>query len=147
VPWTVLAVGKLRSGALLDLQQDLLKRFKPPLRLIECEAKDAHESKRKELEAAVLRSHMPKQSLTVALDEQGQHMTSMELASLLQAASRPCAFVLGGAEGLHPSLLEACDLRVCLGRFTWPHMWARLMLIEQLYRAQQIHRGHPYHKA
>ena len=57
------------------------------------------------------------------------------------------AFVIGGADGLDPTVRAAADLTLAFGRQTWPHMMVRAMLIEQIYRAQQIILGHPYHRA
>ncbi|MEC7122350.1 MAG: 23S rRNA (pseudouridine(1915)-N(3))-methyltransferase RlmH, partial [Pseudomonadota bacterium] len=57
------------------------------------------------------------------------------------------AFDFGGADGLDPTVRAAADLVLAFGRQTWPHMMARAMLIEQIYRAQQIILGHPYHRA
>jgi 23S rRNA (pseudouridine1915-N3)-methyltransferase len=56
------------------------------------------------------------------------------------------AFAIGGAEGLGPAIIDRADTVLSLGRMTWPHLLARCMLLEQLYRAQQILAGHPYHR-
>jgi len=56
------------------------------------------------------------------------------------------AFAIGGAEGLGPAVIEHADAVISLSLMTWPHLFARSMLLEQLYRAQQIHAGHPYHR-
>ena len=67
-------------------------------------------------------------------------------ASLWRAAGRPVTFAIGGAEGLARPVLDRSDAGVSLGKLTWPHMLARVMLAEQLYRAQSILAGHPYHR-
>ncbi|MFT5182587.1 MAG: 23S rRNA (pseudouridine1915-N3)-methyltransferase, partial [Alphaproteobacteria bacterium] len=59
---------------------------------------------------------------------------------------RDIAFVIGGADGLAPSVREGADRVVSLGQATWPHLLVRGLLAEQIYRAQQIHAGHPYHR-
>jgi 23S rRNA (pseudouridine1915-N3)-methyltransferase len=59
---------------------------------------------------------------------------------------RDLAFVIGGADGLDTALLAAAEISLSFGSMTWPHMLVRSMLMEQLYRAQQILAGHPYHK-
>jgi 23S rRNA (pseudouridine1915-N3)-methyltransferase len=61
-------------------------------------------------------------------------------------APRPVCFLVGGAEGLHRVVIERADYILSLGRLTWPHMLARAMLAEQLYRARAIAAGHPYHR-
>ncbi len=57
------------------------------------------------------------------------------------------AFLIGGADGLDATVLERADLVLSLGAMTWPHLMVRAMLAEQIYRAQQILAGHPYHRA
>ena len=88
--------------------------------------------------------------LTVALDRRGRALASEELAERLsrwQREGKGIAFIIGGAEGLDESLRESADFVLSLGAATWPHMLARIMLAEQLYRARAIIAGHPYHRA
>lgn len=61
--------------------------------------------------------------------------------------SKPVAFIIGGAEGLDQLILDRADYRLSLGLLTWPHFLVRAMLAEQIYRAQSILSGHPYHRA
>jgi 23S rRNA (pseudouridine1915-N3)-methyltransferase len=85
----------------------------------------------------------------VALDERGDQLTSLELAkrlSVWQARGQDLALLVGGAEGLAPSVMERAQERLALSRLTLPHRLARLVLLEQLYRAATILRGEPYHK-
>jgi len=86
----------------------------------------------------------------VALDERGTAWTSRDLADRLQAwrdgGAPALAFAIGGAEGLGPAVIESADAVLSLGAMTWPHFLVRGMLLEQLYRAQQIVAGHPYHR-
>ncbi|MGH8134922.1 MAG: 23S rRNA (pseudouridine(1915)-N(3))-methyltransferase RlmH [Steroidobacteraceae bacterium] len=85
----------------------------------------------------------------VALDVTGRALTTPELARWLAsrfAAGRDLAFMIGGADGLAPALLERADFRWSLSPLTWPHGLARIMVAEQLYRAQSILKGHPYHR-
>jgi 23S rRNA (pseudouridine1915-N3)-methyltransferase len=60
---------------------------------------------------------------------------------------RDLAFVIGGADGLTEQMRNRADFILSLGQMTWPHQLARVMLVEQIYRAQQILAGHPYHRA
>jgi 23S rRNA (pseudouridine1915-N3)-methyltransferase len=87
----------------------------------------------------------------VILDERGSTMNSASFAGRLQdwrAADRPAlVFVIGGADGLAPSLRDKADLALAFGACTWPHQLVRIMLLEQLYRAVTILGGHPYHRA
>lgn len=87
---------------------------------------------------------------TVALDETGDPLTSTELARRLERwrdeGARECRFLLGAADGLTPQERGQADLLLSFGRLTWPHLLARAMLAEQLYRATTIIAGHPYHR-
>ena len=85
----------------------------------------------------------------VALELTGRAMTTAELARWLEtrlASGRDLAFVIGGPDGLAPELLKRADFRWSLSPLTWPHGLVRVMLAEQLYRAQSILKGHPYHR-
>ncbi len=103
----------------------------------------------KQRENAALRAALPPRAYAVALDLAGSAPDSVGLASLLagwQSQQAPLCFVIGGAEGLDEATLAACAARLSLGALTWPHMLCRAMLVEQLYRAQSILAGHPYHR-
>ena len=86
----------------------------------------------------------------VALDERGVQWSSRILAERIAAwrdrGSPELAFAVGGADGLHSTVLDRADVTLSLGSMTWPHLLVRGMLLEQLYRAQQILAGHPYHR-
>jgi 23S rRNA (pseudouridine1915-N3)-methyltransferase len=100
-------------------------------------------------EAKRLTVALPDRVVRVALDLRGEPWSSEELARRVGAwrdAARPVALVIGGAEGLDPAVLEASDLRWSLGPMTLPHELARVVVMEQLYRAFAILRGAPYHK-
>lgn len=100
-------------------------------------------------EAKLIRGALPAGAALVALDSRGQAMTSEAFAKRLGAwrdQGREAAFVIGGAEGLDPSLREKADLVLALGTMTWPHLLVRVLLAEQLFRAQAILTGHPYHR-
>lgn len=88
---------------------------------------------------------------TVLLDERGQDLSSADLAALLEkwrdGGVRECRFVLGAADGHSPAERNQADLLLAFGRATWPHLLARAMLMEQLFRATSILAGHPYHRA
>ena len=93
---------------------------------------------------------MPPAGFAVALDLGGAAPGSDGLARLLErwlGLSRPLCFLVGGAGGLDRAVLDRADHLLSLGPMTWPHMLVRVMLAEQLYRAQSILAGHPYHRA
>ncbi len=87
---------------------------------------------------------------TVLLDERGKDLPSAELAATLErwrdGGTREARFVLGAADGHSDEEREAADLLLAFGSATWPHLLARAMLLEQLYRATTILAGHPYHR-
>ena len=100
-------------------------------------------------EAEALRARIPPGAFTVALDRTGEAPDSAGLARRLERWSesgRGLCFLIGGAEGLDPVLLGQCQARLSLGKMVWPHLLARAMLAEQLFRAQSILAGHPYHR-
>ena len=101
-------------------------------------------------EAALILAALPARSRLVALDERGVTWSSRELAERLAAwrdqGVAELAFAIGGADGLGAEVLDRADAILSLGPMTWPHFLVRSLLLEQLYRAQQILAGHPYHR-
>lgn len=86
----------------------------------------------------------------VALDLQGKELTSPELAKNLanwqSMGKRKLVFAIGGSYGLSNEVLKRADFRLCFGKMTYPHQLMRLILVEQLYRANKINKGETYHK-
>ena len=101
-------------------------------------------------EAALLRTAIPSGSLVVCLDERGTVMSSPEFARKLQGwadqGRSDVTFVIGGADGIDPSLRQEADFLLSFGKMVWPHKLARVMIAEQLYRAASIVAGTPYHR-
>jgi 23S rRNA (pseudouridine1915-N3)-methyltransferase len=147
---TVVAVGRQKAGPLKELEQLYAARILPPLTLIEVEEKrKLTPPELKTREAALLLNAVPKGAAIVALDRRGTAFSSEAFAQRLGAwrdAGTDLAFLIGGAEGLADSVLEKAKLVLSFGAMTWPHLLARAMLLEQIYRAQQILAGHPYHR-
>jgi 23S rRNA (pseudouridine1915-N3)-methyltransferase len=146
------AVGKLRPGPLFDLYGEYAKRIVPPVQLREVEVRqrlpDAALAVR---EGELLLAAIPPASTIVVLDERGIELPSADFAARIagwrDGGVSDLAFLIGGASG-HGDLVRArAGFLLSLGRMTWPHMLARVMLAEQIYRAQQISAGHPYHRA
>jgi 23S rRNA (pseudouridine1915-N3)-methyltransferase len=101
-------------------------------------------------EAKLIEAAIPPDHLRIVLDEHGHAVTTAELAGMLRGwrqDSRSAAFIIGGADGLDPALKEKADQRLALSALTLPHALARLVLVEQLYRAATLLQGHPYHRA
>jgi 23S rRNA (pseudouridine1915-N3)-methyltransferase len=100
-------------------------------------------------EAKAILARIPTTETLIALDERGKLVTSAELADLIAGAqnrSKDLAFVIGGDDGLDPSVLARSGLTLSLSKMTLPHRLARAVLMEQLYRACTIVRGEPYHR-
>jgi 23S rRNA (pseudouridine1915-N3)-methyltransferase len=152
----ILAVGRLRAGPEAELVADYLARFdrtaRPlglgPARVVEVEDRRGGGPA---AEAALIEAALPKGATLAALDERGRMLTSPEFAALLRraadAGARDFAFAIGGADGLDPGLRARADHALSFGPMVWPHMLARAMLAEQLYRAASILAGTPYHRA
>lgn len=146
----LIAVGRLRDGPEAALFARYNARLRPPLAVTEvAEARGAAvEIKRRE-GASLLRA-IPDSAFVVALDQGGDAPDSARLAALVQrwlGSGRTLCFVIGGAEGLDASVIARAGHVLSLGNLTWPHLLARAMLAEQLFRAQSIASGHPYHRA
>jgi len=152
---TIVAVGRLRAGPEAALVSDYLARFdragRPlglgPSSVVEVEDRRGGGPAG---EAAPIAAAIPKGARVAALDERGTAASSPEFAALLRgwadAGGRDLAFLIGGADGLDPGLRARADATLSFGRMVWPHMLARVMLAEQLYRAASILAGGPYHR-
>jgi len=150
------AVGRQRAGPERDLVDDYLTRFNRtgrPLGLGPASVTEVEDRKGggPSVEAGLLARAIPAGAATVALDERGKLMTSPEFGALLagwrDGGRGDVAFVIGGADGLDPGLINGADLALSFGPMVWPHMLARAMLAEQLYRAAAILARTPYHRA
>lgn len=152
----IVAVGRLRAGPERDLIDDYATRFDRTGRALGLGPLNIHEVEDKKgggmaAEAALLERALPDGAVRVALDERGKLMTSPEFADQIggwrDQGRGDLAFVIGGADGIDPSLRASVDANLSFGKMVWPHMLARVMLSEQLYRAASILSGSPYHRA
>ncbi len=102
-------------------------------------------------ESIALANVIPQGAAVVLLNSRGENLDSPSLAGRLaqwRGDNRPAVvFVIGGPDGLAPTLAAEAELRLAFGGATWPHQLVRVMLLEQLYRAVTILTGHPYHRA
>jgi 23S rRNA (pseudouridine1915-N3)-methyltransferase len=147
----VAAVGRLKPGPLRDLQDLYARRIAWPLTLREVEERRKLPPPDLQVrEGELLLAAAPARATIVALDERGRTFDSRSFAERVAdwASSRAegVAFLLGGADGHGEAVRARADVLLSLGAMTWPHLLARIMLLEQLYRAQQILAGHPYHR-
>jgi len=133
------------------LQQLYVGRIAPPVAIVELDEKrplPVAELKRRE--AALILGALPAGARIAALDGKGAEWTSGAFADRIagwrDAGAPALAFAIGGADGLGDAVIARADAVLSLGAMTWPHLLARVMLLEQLYRARQILVGHPYHR-
>ncbi|MBT8454380.1 MAG: 23S rRNA (pseudouridine(1915)-N(3))-methyltransferase RlmH [Deltaproteobacteria bacterium] len=140
----IIAVGKAKDRDLRSLLGDYYTRIGRYAKLEEIEIKDG---KVAEVAERLARS-IPDRSRVVALEVDGQSMSSRGLATWLERAEnqsvQTVVFLIGGAYGLPPELSKKADLRLSLSAMTLPHRLARLFLAEQIYRGFSILRGEPY---
>lgn len=137
---TVVAVGKLRDAWVREGCEEYERRIRRYLPLEVVEVKTARD----------VAARLPARQRLVVLDEGGREPTSKELAvrlsSWMNSGLTGVTFVVGGAEGVLAETMAHADEKLSLSRLTLPHRIARLVLLEQLYRALSIVRGEPYHR-
>jgi 23S rRNA (pseudouridine1915-N3)-methyltransferase len=148
---TLATIGKSKPGPTKELVDTYIKRNAWRVQLVELEARKSLSGEAlQQEEGRLLLEATAKADLRVALDERGKALTSRQFADQLQqwqlAGSSHVAFLIGGADGHLPELRQQCRLILNLGSLTWPHMLARAMLCEQLYRAWTLSTNHPYHR-
>jgi 23S rRNA (pseudouridine1915-N3)-methyltransferase len=151
----VIAVGKLKEDYWVKACAEYLKRLGRYATLAVSEVPDRAERSSDDAalvlraEAAHLRQRLEACSMVVMLDSAGKQLTSERIADLLREAQdrgRRLGFVIGGSRGIDEGLKREADLLLSLGAITLPHNLARVVLLEQLYRAFRIINGEPYHK-
>jgi 23S rRNA (pseudouridine1915-N3)-methyltransferase len=149
---SIVAVGRLKPGPERALYEHYAGRIRWPLAVHEVEERRPLPTDQLiAREGELLRAACPKGARIVALDSSGKRLTSEALAERLGAwrddAVADVALVIGGADGLDRSIVRSADLVLSFGAVTWPHLLMRALIAEQIYRAQQILAGHPYHRS
>lgn len=152
---TVVTIGQRLPGWADEACEDYLKRF-PPDWKVEVKALKAEPREGKpvaaimQAEATRMEAVLERGVRRVILDERGSRLTSVQLAERTEAwlnDGRNVAFIIGGADGLAPELKQSADEAIRLSDMTLPHALARVLLLEQLYRAWSLRNNHPYHRA
>jgi 23S rRNA (pseudouridine1915-N3)-methyltransferase len=154
----VAAVGRMKRGPERELGERYRERAAKSGRgiglrsvdVVEIAESRAREPQRRMLEESIaLANIIPKDAVTVLLDPRGETLDSNAFTARLRGwndSGHDAVFVIGGPDGLAPSLAENAALRLAFGAATWPHQLVRVMLLEQIYRAVTILSGHPYHR-
>jgi 23S rRNA (pseudouridine1915-N3)-methyltransferase len=155
----VVAVGRIKEKFLQEGIAEYEKRLRPYVKLQVVELGDEKrpasasasvETAAKEKEGERILSVIPSGSFIISLDMKGLSWSSEDLADAFRewelAGKNQIAFVIGGDLGLSPEVLSRSDLRLSLSKMTFTHPMARLLLLEQIYRAWRIKSGEPYHK-
>ena len=153
--YTIAAIGKCKPSPEKALFEKYQAQLAAPLSLKECDSKKREDAVRMEDEGQLLLSAARADKklpipYIIALDERGKNMKSLAFAAKLKALEedghRHIAFLIGGADGHSAAVRKEANLLLSFGDVTWPHMLVRAMLAEQLFRAQCINSGHPYHR-
>lgn len=158
IRFTIVTVGRLKEPYLVEAAEEYLRRLAPYARVQVHEVPEepfppyppaARSRAVREREAARLARHIPADSYLIALAPKGGMLSSEDLAALVEeralGGQGHLTFLIGGALGLAPALLERSDLVLSFSRLTFPHQLFRVILLEQLYRACKILRHEPYH--
>jgi 23S rRNA (pseudouridine1915-N3)-methyltransferase len=142
-------IGKFKNNDENLITQKYLKRIKK-IKLNQYEIKVSNLEKRLEEEGSKLINSTPKNGKLILLDEQGENLSSTELAEIISKWKdnniSSINFAIGGAFGNGQLIKTSADKIVALGKLTWPHQMVKMMVAEQIYRIETILEGHPYHK-
>lgn len=155
----LICVGKLKEKFYLEACAEYMKRLSPYCKLTLTELPEVKLPQNPSLgeiaaaldkEGDAIRAKIPPNSSVVALCMEGKMRSSEELASLVrtweQNAAKHLVFVIGGSYGLHPSVKAEAWVQLSMSPMTFPHHLARVMVLEQIYRAFKINEGSSYHK-
>ncbi len=155
---SILAIGRMKSGPEQELFETYLKRsqksgrqlgFGGPhiLQFAESRAKTTQMRKKEEAETLLSAAGS---GFVIALDENGKDISSPDFAAILRQQAdngeKQLSIAIGGPDGHGSELMQRANLTLRLGKMTWPHQIARILLAEQVYRAMTILSGHPYHR-
>lgn len=152
----IICVGKLKEKFFADAVSEYKKRLSAYCKLNICELSEIAVKNESEIikaldsEAEVISSKIPKDAYVIAMCIEGESLSSEKLSEKIsrlavQGKSKLC-FLIGGSNGISEKIKQAADLRLSMSRMTFPHHLARIMVLEQIYRAFKIEEGSGYHK-
>jgi 23S rRNA (pseudouridine1915-N3)-methyltransferase len=150
----IIAVGKIREKFIKAGIEEFLKRIQPysSIKVVEIDAESLRNdcAKSIEIEGEKILNRIPDFAYVITLDISGKALDSGQFASKIKeiniGGTNQLVFVIGGATGLADKVKNRADFSLSLSKMTFPHQFARLMLIEQIYRAFKIMNNEPYHK-
>ena len=147
--YIISTIGKIRNNDEDLITRKYLKRIRN-IELKQYEVKTKNKEKKIEEEAEKLINSTPKNGKLILLDEEGENISSSDLAKLIlnwnNSNITSVNFAIGGAFGNGVKIKRTADKIIALGRLTWPHQMVKMMISEQIYRIETIIHGHPYHK-
>ena len=147
--YIISTIGKIRNNDEDLITRKYLKRIRN-IELKQYEVKTKNKEKKIEEEADKLINSTPKNGKLILLDEEGENISSSDLAKLIlnwnNSNITSVNFAIGGAFGNGIKIKKTADKIIALGKLTWPHQMVKMMISEQIYRIETIIQGHPYHK-
>lgn len=145
----IISIDHDKSRQYSDISSEYIKRTPWKIDVVDLEPVNSG-TQQKEKEGALILKHIKPEDYIIALDPNGEQMTSEGFAKSIQnlqdSSSKTISFIIGGAFGLSESVKTRANILLSLGKMTMPHRIAKLVLIEQIYRAYTITKSHPYHK-
>ena len=142
----LVTIAKLKEKFLVEGVSEYLKRIKIFSKI---NVQEISECRTVEEEGKKLLSQVPRDSFLIVLDVAGEELTSEKLAEKISELNlrgvSDITFLIGGAFGLSEEVRQAADFRLSISQMTFTHQMARLIIVEQIYRAFKINRGEPYH--
>lgn len=146
----IICVSRVKRGSYHDLIEDYKRRINWNLTIREIEARNTDPTKAQQEEQEKILALLNSHAIVVVLDERGDGLRSLDFAKTIEkfmnSGENHFQFIIGGADGLLDDVRDRANILLSFGHQTWPHLLARVMLLEQIYRAQQILAGHPYHR-
>lgn len=150
---SIISIGKFENSPHKQVFETYIKRLKWKVELKELDLKNSQNfsvPKIKEGEGALILKALKPSSKLIVLDEDGKQFSSVAFAKMISdfavAGDSDLSFAIGGSDGLSEEVLKKSNLKISFGKMTFPHLMVRAILAEQLYRAQSIIAGHPYHR-
>ncbi|MBQ7198505.1 MAG: 23S rRNA (pseudouridine(1915)-N(3))-methyltransferase RlmH [Selenomonadaceae bacterium] len=142
----LVTIGKLKEKFLVEGVEEYLRRIK---NFAKVDVREISECRTVDEEGKKLLAQVPRDSFLIVLDVAGVELTSEQLAEKISALTlrgvSDITFIIGGAFGLSDEVRQAANFRLSLSKMTFTHQMARLIIVEQIYRAFKINRGEPYH--